>query len=106
MGCMLARMKHYPNTCNPDDVLKAQQDNQANLLYTDVQANGEYPNYFNKFLAENNISLKITDADLAIIKQYSVDYISFSYYMSLLSSTEPEGKTTNGNLMNSLKILI
>lgn len=49
MGCMLARMKHYPNTCNPDDVLKAQQDNQANLLYTDVQANGEYPNYFNKF---------------------------------------------------------
>ncbi|MEB6243034.1 glycoside hydrolase family 1 protein [Staphylococcus gallinarum] len=103
MGCMLARMKHYPNTCNPDDVLKAQQDNQANLLYTDVQANGEYPNYFNKFIAENNISLKITDADLAIIKQYPVDYISFSYYMSLLSSTEPEGKTTNGNLMNSLK---
>ena len=106
MGCMLSRMKHYPNTCNPDDVLKTQQDNQANLLYTDVQANGEYPNYFNKFIAENNISLKITDADLAIIKQYPVDYISFSYYMSLLSSTEPEGKTTNGNLMNSLKILI
>ncbi|MCD8826823.1 glycoside hydrolase family 1 protein [Staphylococcus gallinarum] len=103
MGCMLSRMKHYPNTCNPDDVLKTQQDNQANLLYTDVQANGEYPNYFNKFIAENNISLKITDADLAIIKQYPVDYISFSYYMSLLSSTEPEGKTTNGNLMNSLK---
>ncbi|MCG7338042.1 glycoside hydrolase family 1 protein [Staphylococcus sp. ACRSN] len=103
MGCMLARMKYYPNTCNPEDVLKAQQDNQGNLLYTDVQANGEYPNYFNKFVVENNLSLDISDADLAIIKQYPVDYISFSYYMSLLSSTEPEGKTTNGNLMNSLK---
>lgn len=103
MGCMLARMKHYPYTCNPEDVLKAQQEDQANLLYTDVQAKGEYPNYYHKFLADNNIDLEITDADLAIIKQYPVDYISFSYYMSLLSSVTPEGETTGGNLMNSLK---
>ena len=52
---------------------------------------------------ERLMILIITDADLAIIKQYPVDYISFSYYMSLLSSTEPEGKTTNGNLMNSVE---
>ncbi|PTJ81579.1 6-phospho-beta-glucosidase [Staphylococcus succinus] len=103
MGCMLARMKHYPYTCNPEDVLKAQQEDQANLLYTDVQAKGEYPNYYHKFLADNNIDLEITDADLAIIQQYPVDYISFSYYMSLLSSVTPEGETTGGNLMNSLK---
>ncbi|RIN28585.1 glycoside hydrolase family 1 protein [Staphylococcus succinus] len=103
MGCMLARMKHYPYTCNPEDVLKAQQEDQANLLYTDVQAKGEYPKYYHKFLADNNIDLEITDADLAIIQQYPVDYISFSYYMSLLSSVTPEGETTGGNLMNSLK---
>ncbi|MDH9161943.1 glycoside hydrolase family 1 protein [Staphylococcus succinus] len=103
MGCMLARMKHYPYTCNPEDVLKAQQEDQANLLYTDVQAKGEYPNYYHKFLADNNIDLEITDADLAIIQQYPVDYISFSYYMSLLSSVTPEGETIGGNLMNSLK---
>ncbi|NWK85342.1 glycoside hydrolase family 1 protein [Staphylococcus sp. GSSP0090] len=103
MGCMLARMKHYPYTCNPEDVLKAQQDDQMNLLYTDVQALGEYPNYYHKFLLDHNLSLNITDADLAIIKQYPVDYISFSYYMSMLSSTTPEGETTQGNLMNSLK---
>ncbi|WP_437272349.1 glycoside hydrolase family 1 protein [Staphylococcus succinus] len=103
MGCMLARMKHYPYTCNPEDVLKAQQEDQANLLYTDVQAKGEYPNYYHKFLADNNIDLEITDADLAIIQQYPVDYISFSYYMSLLSSVTPEGEITGGNLMNSLK---
>lgn len=103
MGCMLARMIHYPNTCNPEDVLKAQQDNQMNLLYTDVQSLGEYPNYYKKFLYDNELTLNITDSDLAIIKQYPVDYISFSYYMSLLSSNSPEGNITQGNLMNSLK---
>lgn len=103
MGCMLARMKHYPYTCNPEDVLKAQHEDQMNLMYTDVHALGEYPNFYKKFLGDNDITLDITDADLAIIKQYTVDYISFSYYMSLLSSTSPEGETTQGNLMNSLK---
>ncbi|UXR76435.1 MULTISPECIES: glycoside hydrolase family 1 protein [unclassified Staphylococcus] len=103
MGCMLARMKHYPYTCHPEDVLKAQQQDQMNLMYTDVHARGEYPNYYKQFLAENNIELAIKDGDLALLKQYPVDYISFSYYMSLLSSHKPEGETTAGNLMNSLK---
>ena len=40
MGCMIARMKHYPYTCNPQDVLKAQQEDQMNLMYTDVQVRG------------------------------------------------------------------
>ena len=41
--------------------------------------------------------------DDAILKQYPVDYISMSYYMSMLSSNSPEGEVTAGNLMNSLK---
>ena len=103
IGCMLARMKHYPYTCNPEDVLKAMQDDQMNLLYTDVHALGEYPNYFKQFLKENNIELQIEDGDLETLKTYTVDYISFSYYMSLLSSNSEEGAVTEGNLMNSLK---
>lgn len=103
IGCMLARMKHYPYTCNPEDVLKAMQDDQMNLLYTDVHALGEYPNYFKQFLKENNIELQIEDGDLETLKTYTVDYISFSYYMSLLSANSEEGAVTEGNLMNSLK---
>lgn len=103
IGCMLARMKHYPYTCNPEDVLKAMQDDQMNLLYTDVHALGEYPNYFKQFLKENNIELQIEDGDLETLKSYTVDYISFSYYMSLLSANSEEGAVTEGNLMNSLK---
>ncbi|MEL0537263.1 glycoside hydrolase family 1 protein [Staphylococcus debuckii] len=103
MGCMLARMKYYPNTPNPEDVLKALQDNQRNLMYTDVHVFGEYPNSYKKFLSDNNIELDIQTGDLEILKSYTVDYVSISYYMSMLSSTSPEGKVTAGNLMNSLK---
>ncbi|MBU6949116.1 glycoside hydrolase family 1 protein [Staphylococcus haemolyticus] len=103
MGCMLARMKHYPYTCDPNDVLKAQEEDQMNLMYTDVHAKGKYPNYYLQYLSKNNIELEMKDEDLTILKENTVDYISFSYYMSMLSSTSPEGKTTPGNLMNSLK---
>ena len=103
MGCMLARMSTYPNTPNPEDVLKAQQDNQANLFFTDVHARGEYPKYMDRFFAENGIEIVKEVGDDEILKQYPVDYISFSYYMSMLSSASPEGEVTEGNLMNSLK---
>ena len=104
MGCMIARMKHYPYTCNPQDVLKAQQEDQMNLMYTDVQVRG-ISNFYKQFLTDNGIELDIQDNDLDIIKQHTVDYLSFSYYMSMLSSVAPEGQTTQGNLMNSLKTL-
>ena len=103
MGCMLARMSHYPNTPNPEDVLKAQQDNQDNLFFSDVHARGEYPAYMNRFFAEQGIQIEKQQGDDEILKQYPVDYITISYYMSLLSSTSPEGERTEGNLMNSLK---
>lgn len=103
MGCMLARMSHYPNTPNPLDVLKAQQDNQSNLFFTDVHARGAYPEFMTRYFVENNIKIIKEAGDDDIIKKYPVDYISMSYYMSLLSSASPEGEVTEGNLMNSLK---
>lgn len=103
MGCMLARMSSYPNTPNPEDVLKAQQDNQANLFFTDVHARGEYPSYMERFFIENDIEIVKATGDDEILKQHPVDYISFSYYMSSLSSVSPEGEKTAGNLNNSLK---
>lgn len=103
MGCMLARMSHYPYTPNPEDVLKAQKDNQDNLFFTDVHARGEYPNYMKRFFIENDIEIVKETGDDEILKQYPVDYITISYYMSMLSSISPEGEVTEGNLLNSLK---
>ncbi len=103
MGCMLARMSHYPYTPNPEDVLKAQKDNQDNLFFTDVHARGKYPKYMERFFIENDIKILKETGDDEILKQHPVDYITISYYMSMLSSISPEGEVTEGNLMNSLK---
>lgn len=103
MGCMLAAFTHYPDTPNPDDVLKAQQDNQGNLFFTDVHVRGEYPKYMDRFFTENDIEIVKKQGDDEIIKQYPVDYITISYYMSMMSSAKPEGEKTAGNLTSSLK---
>ena len=73
------------------------------LFFTDVHAHGEYPAYMNRFFAEKGIQIEKQQGDDEILKQYPVDCITISYYMSLLSSTSPEGERTKGNLMNSLK---
>lgn len=103
MGCMLARMSFYPYSSNPKDVLLAQQENQKNLMYTDVHARGEYPNYIKRFFKENNIEMNIEDGDLELLKKHTVDYISFSYYMSMTVSATEAGEETSGNLIRGVK---
>lgn len=103
IGCMLARMETYPYSCKPEDVLKAQHENQMNLFFTDVHARGEYPSYMDRFFEENNIVLHKEQGDDEILKQYTVDYISFSYYMSLTVSDEPETDRVEGNLFGGVK---
>ncbi|AIC93147.1 glycoside hydrolase family 1 protein [Shouchella lehensis] len=99
VGCMLARMQTYPVTNHPDDILKAQRDNDLNLFFTDVHAKGEYPSYMNRFFAENEIVIEKEAEDDTILKQYPVDFISFSYYMSISVTTHGDHEDTVGNLV-------
>ncbi|AZP95717.1 family 1 glycosylhydrolase [Latilactobacillus curvatus] len=99
IGSMLARMQSYPKTPNPADVRQAQQDDELNLFFTDVQVRGEYPNYMNRYFNDHNITLEMAPDDLQLIKDYPVDYLSFSYYMSMVSSAKPAGEKKAGNLI-------
>ncbi|MCZ4135815.1 6-phospho-beta-glucosidase, partial [Escherichia coli] len=83
VGCMLARMETYANTCNPVDVRLAQFENQINLFFTDMHARGKYPNYMARYFEENNIVIDIQPGDEEIMENNTVDFISFSYYMSV-----------------------
>lgn len=103
VGCMLARMTTYPATNNPDDILKAQKLNQMNLFFTDVHAKGEYPFFMKRYLEENDIHIQKEVGDDEILKAHTVDFISFSYYMSLSTSSSPEAQTSSGNLMGGVK---
>lgn len=103
IGCMLARMTTYPETNNPKDIIKAQEENQLNLFFTDVQARGEYPGYMDRYFNENNITIHKERGDDEILKAYPVDFISFSYYMSSTISSNPSEDQVSGNFMGGIK---
>ncbi|KAF1297545.1 6-phospho-beta-glucosidase [Enterococcus sp. JM4C] len=104
IGCMLARLENYPETCDPEDVLTALKDDQYNLFFTDVQSRGYYPGYIKNYFNENNIELTITDEDEHILKENTVDFISYSYYMTMLSSKKiDEEKKVNGNIFVGIR---
>ncbi len=104
VGCMLAAGQTYAYSCNPDDVLDAMGKDRESFFFIDVQSRGEYPGYAKRFLDENGITLEMEDGDLELLKQYTVDYIGFSYYASRTTSTDPEiNKTTQGNIFSSLE---
>lgn len=103
IGCMLARMEVYPETCNPDDVLEALHENQMNLFFTDVQVRGYYPSFINRYFEENNINIEMQPGDEEILLQHTVDYLSFSYYMSVVATADPEKKKEKGNFFSAVK---
>lgn len=104
IGCMLAAGTTYPNTCNPKDVWAALEADREGYFFIDVQARGYYPSYSKRFFKENNISLDIAAGDLEVLKENTVDYVSFSYYSSRLTSADPEvNSQTEGNVFATLK---
>ena len=104
VGCMLAACETYPYTCKPGDVLEAMNKNRENYFFIDVQSRGAYPAYALKEMERKGINIKMEDGDSEILKKYTVDFISFSYYSSRCASSDPEvNKLTEGNIFASLK---
>jgi 6-phospho-beta-glucosidase len=81
--------------------MKAMHTVHDNMLFTDVHVRGEYPSYAKRIFKEKNITIKMEPKDEEILKN-TVDFISFSYYMSICESTDPEQKKGAGNLMGGV----
>lgn len=104
MGCMLTKLTTYPYTCKPEDVLAYLQDGRKNYMFSDIQVNGEYPNYLLHYLEKNEIVIQKEAGDDEILKAYPVDFISFSYYASLCSAASKQDlDMTQGNTVVSIK---
>ncbi|WP_208927453.1 family 1 glycosylhydrolase, partial [Enterococcus rotai] len=77
---------------------------RENFFFIDVQSRGEYPAYALKELEREGIELPIEDGDLELLKEHTVDFISFSYYSSRVQSTDPAvNEQTAGNIFASVK---
>jgi 6-phospho-beta-glucosidase len=105
VGCMLAAGNFYPYSCNPEDVWESIKKDRDNYFFIDVQARGEYPAYAKKMFEREGIKLERSPEDDEILKEHTVDFISFSYYASRCASTSEEitTKSTSGNVMKSIK---
>lgn len=104
VGGMIARFTSYPATCDPDDVMSAILDeNYKNYFYTDVMARGHYPSYARRMFAELGVEVQMEDGDEKILREGTVDFLSYSYYMSMISTDNKDFEVTSGNLLSGKK---
>ena len=104
VGCMLAGGNAYPYSCNPKDVMESIRMDRENYFFIDVQARGAYPGYATKMFERKGIKLPIEPDDLQILADGTVDYISFSYYNSMVARADPElNAAVKGNIFASVE---
>ena len=80
------------------------EEDRKSYFFIDVQARGEYPNYAKKQWEREGIEIEMTAEDLVLLKNHTVDFVSFSYYASRVASGDPEvTNLTAGNVFASIK---
>lgn len=103
VGNMLLYSCTYPLTCNPDDILKAQQYNHfKNYFCSDVQCKGYYPSYMDRYFEEHDIHIEKAEGDEDILREGTVDFYTFSYYMSSCQTADPDKKAGAGNILGGV----
>lgn len=100
VGCMLLGRVAYPYTCKPEDALKAQQVmRKANYYCGDVHVRGAYPSFAKQLWAKEGVWIDVTPEDAEILKNGTVDFVSFSYYSSTTATNDPTVPIASGNMM-------
>jgi len=100
IGCMLNAGIYYPKSCNPLDVLAAQQENRKHYMFSDVQVRGEYPCYMLKEFERKSYNIPFQGDDKTVLRKNLVDFVSFSYYSTRVVEAGAEGKY-DSNLLRS-----
>ena len=93
----------YPYSCNPDDVWESMKKDRENYFFIDVQARGEYPSYAKKYLERHGIQIQMAEEDERTLREYTVDFISLSYYNSRCVRADGQGEASGGNVFASAK---
>ena len=101
VGCMILAMPTYPLTPAPADVWAARKAEHDNYAFGDIHCRGEYPGYLLRKLSDAGVQLDITDADRETLKN-TVDFVSFSYYMSSCDTANPDKKKGAGNFLGGV----
>ena len=101
VGCMILAMPVYPLTPSPDDVVRAMDTAHASYAFGDIHCRGAYPGYLRRFFRDNGITIEITEQDREDLT-HTVDFVSFSYYMSICETADPSVEQGPGNIMGGI----
>lgn len=102
IGCMILSMPVYPLTPDPKDVIQAMEEEHKHAMFTEVHARGEYPGYMKRYLKEHNIQIEFAEGDAEILR-HTVDFISFSYYVSVCATADASKNIRGeGNLLGGV----
>ncbi|MBS7576068.1 MULTISPECIES: 6-phospho-beta-glucosidase [unclassified Enterococcus] len=99
IGCMVSHVPIYPYSCNPEDIMAAEEANHQRFFFADVHVRGKYPNYALKEFEREGFNIDIRLEDLAVLAAGTVDYVGFSYYMSTVVKADAKNDTKN-NVVN------
>ncbi|MBF4694847.1 glycoside hydrolase family 1 protein [Fusibacter ferrireducens] len=102
VGCMVLAMPVYPMTPKPEDMMKTLELDRSNLLFSDVHVRGYYPSYAKRLFKENGVEIQMHDGDEELLKN-TVDFISFSYYMSICETSDEIKEMGAGNIFPGVK---
>ena len=104
VGCMMTKLCFYPYSCKPEDNLATQQRMRGVYRYVDIQVFGEYPRYLWKEMEQKGVSIEYRPEDMALLREGTVDFVSFSYYMTSCMAADTEGlDMAPGNTVNGVK---
>ena len=103
MGCMVLGALSYPMTPKPEDMIAMMEADRNVMFFADVQARGCYPGYIRKRWEREGIDIQMEPEDEEVLKN-TVDYISFSYYMSKCTAADcSQYQKGAGNLTSGVK---
>ena len=104
LGCMICGIAFYPATNDPNDILLNRNLWEKNIFYcSDVQCKGEYPRFAKRLWKEHDVDLAISEEDRKILKEGTVDFYTFSYYMSNSITTHQAEDKAGGNGVEGVK---
>lgn len=102
IGCMILSMPVYPLSPDPKDVICAMEESHQHDMFTEIHVRGEYPGYMKRYMREHNIKVEFAEGDEEILRN-TVDFISFSYYVSVCATADPEKNIRGeGNLLGGV----
>ncbi|MCH4038673.1 MAG: 6-phospho-beta-glucosidase [Lachnospiraceae bacterium] len=105
IGCMCSFIPYYPYSCRPEDVLTAQESMHERFYFTDVQCRGHYGAYAVKEWERTGTAPEMEPGDEKILAEGCVDYVGFSYYMSIAVRADADNSqknSTNGGNSHSV----